>query len=284
MALLISAFLSLAVAAEDWVMPDSIREAAISSQNLEIGPRMEEVSRPFIGLPYVLDPMGESVGVDPDPLIRYDAFDCLTFVEEVLALSLSFSPESADINRLHLRYFDGVVHYRTRKHFMLSQWIPDNIKKGFLKDITPEMGESESIEKHLGPELWEKWKLRRKYRLADSDLPQGDFHLNVLPLQQTTGLPEKLPNGSLLIIVRRDQPKNPLLVSHIGIVVEQNDQKWIRHATTLGKRIRQDRLDKYLKTLRKTRYKWPIVGLSVLYPLEQGPRRFHSIEQAPEQP
>ena len=72
-----------ALGAEDWVLPDSIRKATIESQNMAVGERMQAVSQPFLGLPYVLDPMGESVGVDPDPLIRYDAFDCLTFVEEV---------------------------------------------------------------------------------------------------------------------------------------------------------------------------------------------------------
>jgi len=276
--LLILSLLLSAHAAEQWILPPKIRSAVMSSRNMDIGRRMEVVSRPFIGLPYVLDPMGESFGVDPDPLIRYDAFDCLTYVEEVLALSLSFSPDSADINREQLRYFGGVIHYRTRKHFMLSQWIPDNLEKGFLRDITPELGEVEVVEKSLLPELWKKWKLRDKYKLADTDLPQGDFHLNVLPLNQSSVLLEKIPNGALLIVVRRDDRNNPLLVSHIGIVVEKGGRKWIRHATTLGKRIRQDRLDKYIAVMRRTRYKWPVVGFSVLFPLEQGPRHLHADE------
>ena len=161
---------------------------------------------------------------------------------------------------------------------MLSQWIPDNLRKGFLKDITPELGEVDVVEKSLAPELWKKWKLRKKYKLADADLPIGDFQLNVISLNNTPELVKKMPIGSLLVVVRKEQRNNPLLISHIGIIVEQKGKKLIRHATTLGKRVRQDRLDQYLNTLRTTRYKWPIAGLSILYPIEQGPRRLLKTE------
>ena len=104
MAILITVLLYASLAAESWVIPSDIRQAVVSSKNDQIGQRMSEISEAFIGIPYVLDPMGESVGIDVDPIIRYDAFDCLTYVEEVLALSLSFSPESASMLRQQLRY------------------------------------------------------------------------------------------------------------------------------------------------------------------------------------
>ena len=50
---------------------------------------MERASRAFLGLPYLNDAAGEGQGIDTDPPSRYDAFDCLTFVEEVLALTLA---------------------------------------------------------------------------------------------------------------------------------------------------------------------------------------------------
>ena len=39
----------------------------------------------FLGAPYMNSPLGEDVAPDSDPLIRFDAFDCTTFVETVLA-------------------------------------------------------------------------------------------------------------------------------------------------------------------------------------------------------
>ncbi|MCB9741246.1 MAG: DUF1460 domain-containing protein [Alphaproteobacteria bacterium] len=46
---------------------------------------MKAISEPWLGLPYQLGPLGEAGGVDPDPVMRFDVFDCLTFIEEVLA-------------------------------------------------------------------------------------------------------------------------------------------------------------------------------------------------------
>ena len=39
----------------------------------------------YIGVRYATDPLGEMKSPDADPLIRFDAFDCTTFVETVLA-------------------------------------------------------------------------------------------------------------------------------------------------------------------------------------------------------
>jgi hypothetical protein len=61
-------------------LPAAIRDAAIRSRHLPIGARMREVSAPMLGRPYAFDPLGEGTGIDPDPLARYDAYDCLTFV------------------------------------------------------------------------------------------------------------------------------------------------------------------------------------------------------------
>src|SRR5690606_32543867 len=51
--------------------------------------RVDKLSSIFLGSDYVGDPLGEGEsGVyDRDPLYRFDAFDCTTYVETVLALS-----------------------------------------------------------------------------------------------------------------------------------------------------------------------------------------------------
>ena len=37
----------------------------------------------YIGARYATDPLGEMKSPDTDPLIRFDTFDCTTFVETV---------------------------------------------------------------------------------------------------------------------------------------------------------------------------------------------------------
>jgi len=50
------------------------------------GPRASAATAPLLGVRYLLSPLGEGVGLDPDPRFRLDAFDCVTFVETALEI------------------------------------------------------------------------------------------------------------------------------------------------------------------------------------------------------
>ncbi len=73
----------------------------------------------YVGATYVNSPLGEGAGVDADPLIRDDAFDCTTFVETVLACG--------DVDRLtNIRYRGGDVGFLNRNHFIETDWLENN--------------------------------------------------------------------------------------------------------------------------------------------------------------
>ena len=73
----------------------------------------------FLGAKYMNSPLGEEVLPDNDPLMRFDAFDCTTFVETVLA--------DGNKDRLNkVRYKDGVVGFLTRNHFIETDWLHNN--------------------------------------------------------------------------------------------------------------------------------------------------------------
>ena len=56
----------------------------------------------YLGAKYVNEPLGEEKLPDTDPLIRFDAFDCVTFVETSLA--------DGDLEKLtKIRYKDGNI-------------------------------------------------------------------------------------------------------------------------------------------------------------------------------
>src|SRR5262245_14095612 len=56
---------------------------------LPLADRLLATSERFLQTPYHLSPLGEGGGTDPDPYFRLDAVDCLTFVEETIAMSLA---------------------------------------------------------------------------------------------------------------------------------------------------------------------------------------------------
>ena len=107
-------------------------EAQSASWSEPIGVRMKFITEGLLGKPYLLNGIGEMQEPDPDPLVRYDAFDCLTFVEEA-CLCLGKNARAVDRIRKDLRYGDGPVAYENRNHFMVSQWIPNAIEKGYLE-------------------------------------------------------------------------------------------------------------------------------------------------------
>ena len=73
----------------------------------------------FLGARYISSPLGEGVTPDDDPLIRYDAFDCTTFVETVLA--------DSDVEKLtKIRYKDGKADFIKRNHFIETDWLKNN--------------------------------------------------------------------------------------------------------------------------------------------------------------
>ena len=161
MSLLIWMSVALAVpgdATELGVIPESITDVARSVVNEPLAYRMKAVSDPFLGLPYKIDGHGEGIGPDADPPARYDAFDCLTFLEEIMALALAGDPVSAPFFRQAIRYKDGQVDYSKRHHFMMAQWIPENIDAGFVEDITHTLGETHRIEKEVTREIWRNWQ------------------------------------------------------------------------------------------------------------------------------
>lgn len=253
-------------------LPDPVVEAAREAASLPLGERMKRISDAWMGRPYVLDPLGEGQGVDADPLARYDGFDCLTFVEEVLALSLAGDPVHAAPVRLSLRYGERTPTYAHRRHFMELQWIPGNLEAGWLRDTTAEYGPVIRLDKEVSLDTWGRWSARPGFALTDDELPTGRMKLDVLSIDDAIAAAPRIRPGTLVLTVRQDRSWKPIWISHVGFVIPDPDEPTVRHATKLVPAgVRDHGLIYYLDKLR-TYTRWPVVGVSLLEPIEQGPR------------
>ncbi|MDP2314070.1 MAG: DUF1460 domain-containing protein [Pseudomonadota bacterium] len=262
---------------ERWTHPPDVLVRVRDARTLSIGERVERASRAFLGLPYLNDAAGEGVGIDPDPPSRYDAFDCLTFVEEVLGLALAGDPLYAPAVRDALRYA-GPAAYEHRRHFMEAAWIPDAIRNGLLVDITGRVGRARVLRKDVTAEVWRRWKRRGLFQLPDTALPLGEWTLPYLDLAEALEAVPRIPAGALVVTMRAERAYSPVVVTHIGMVVPPPEgsppgtEARMRHATRMGLRtVRDDRLGWYAHHLRDY-VNWPALGISVLMPREQGPR------------
>jgi hypothetical protein len=254
--------------------PPEIIDRARAARGLPWGQRVEAISAPWLGARYQLGPLGEGGGVDEEPVTRYDAFDCLTFVEEVLALALSPMPERAHEVRMALRYRDEEISYDNRRHFMLSEWIPGTVEQGWMEDITAQLTGAEWHDKTVTLQTWLGWKRRGLFPLTDERLPVGELRFAVLPIEQAEAALHEIPEGSLVFTVRALWDHLPIAISHVGITVP-GETPTLRHASRMGKRVvRDDDLAWYVRHVQ-TYSNWPTEGLIVLAPQEFGPTPGH---------
>src|SRR5712692_3563301 len=106
--------LVLAAAPVRWMdLGELERETAMRELSAKpLGTRLLDVSERFLGTPYVVSPLGEGGGKDADPLIRFDAVDCLTFVEETMAISYAADPRGVEPILSELRYVREIAEDR----------------------------------------------------------------------------------------------------------------------------------------------------------------------------
>lgn len=269
----------------DGAVPEAILTAARDSRDLPIGQRVAAVSEAMMGTPYLNDATGEGQAPDLDPPARYDAYDCLTFVEEVLAHTIPADPRSASMVRQSLRYGEGqAAAYENRHHFMLQQWVPAAIENGWLEDITATLGETRLLTKTVTAQNWRWWRGRKLFLLPDDALPTGDYRIQVLPPGVAWEVAPQIPDGAVVLTVRESKDHVPIVVTHLGFKVSSTDPEapFFRHATKMGKRprVRNDWLRWYVEHNRWYHW-WPVAGFTVLMPREQGPRKARLTKPAP---
>jgi hypothetical protein len=230
--------------------------------------RLMKVSGMFLQVPYTDSPLGEGKGNPPDedPLIRFDAADCTTFLETSMAMARSSSLKEAREVLRKIRYTDGRVEYRRRKHFMMAQWIPQNQAAGFIKDITAQVGgDSVSIAaKRLNAEVWKHRRTKDSWpELDPADVPDGVFKLPIISIDRAQELVDKIPAGTILNVVRVDYKSMPVRVTHQGLVVVRRGKRYLRHAARSGyQRVVDELLETFLR--RNSAYqKWPVAGINL---------------------
>ncbi|HWQ80659.1 MAG TPA: N-acetylmuramoyl-L-alanine amidase-like domain-containing protein [Ignavibacteria bacterium] len=102
------------------------------------------VGKSFIGTEYVAGTLDKNTKSEK-LVIKISGLDCVTFVENTLAISRiikrgNFDFDSYKDELTKIRYRDGEINgYSSRLHYF-TDWIYDNEKKGIVSDITKSIG------------------------------------------------------------------------------------------------------------------------------------------------
>ncbi len=112
-----------------------------STNSLGLEERLKKIIKARTGTPYVLGPLGEGKGKDPNPVFRVDVSDCTVFVLTTVAMANSSSTKEAEEAMEAINYYPaGEVSYDNRLHFTTYR----NSVSPYFKDITREINKAES--------------------------------------------------------------------------------------------------------------------------------------------
>jgi hypothetical protein len=261
--------LALVLAAAPWssLTAEARADALAGLKPVPMPERLARATDGFLGTRYQLSPLGEGAGLDPDPLLRWDAVDCVTFVEQALALALTPNLDALVPTLNRIRY-EGAPAYEARHHVMEAQWLPANARRGLVRDVTRAYGGTATVtaEKELSEATWRE-PGGRALGLPPSAQARGRFSLDIIPAARALEALRRAPSGLVVVVVRADRPRLVTRVSHVGVLIQSPRGPLLRHASRSFKRVVDEPLARYLS--RNLDFgAWTIEGLALYEPLE----------------
>ncbi len=196
------------------------------------GERLLFFAQQFIEKPYVahtLEKPKETL------VVNFQAFDCATFVETVVALTLiqdsSFASFQNQLQQLRYRY--GKVNgYASRLHYF-SDWLVTNERKGYIQNITLSCG-GQPYNKDISymsahaqqyPALAD-YKSLEGIKMAEWDLKR--VKLSYIPKNKLLSKESFIQTGDIIAIT---SSVGGLDIAHEGFAIRQNGRVYLLHAS-----------------------------------------------------
>ena len=221
---------------------------------LPMSEAMVGIGLSFVGTPYA--PGTLEVAGQEDVVVNFQELDCVTFVENILALSRFIRVNDREIlgseSRTReayrgalreIRYRGGRIEgYASRLHYF-SDWIRDNEDKGLVEELTQEMG---------GDEDYEAIDYMSTHPNAYRQLANM---ANLTAIQETefqlSGLTRfKIPEGEIQTwmswiqdgdIIAATSTLEGLDVAHTGLAYWQGPELHLLHAPLVGEAVEVSR-------------------------------------------
>jgi hypothetical protein len=226
--------------------------------NYSTGDAAALIARLFHGRPYqaqTLDGAGREKLV-----VNVSTFDCITFVETVLALTCcarrgNLTPSAFKKNLKFIRYRDGRIRgYASRLHYF-TDWLRDNEKKGVLADVTGRLGGKPLRKKIDFMTTHRALYPRLKNPAQLSEIMETEKRLScrtfrTITREQIDARLDKIQNGDIIAFAAR-QPG--LDVAHVGFARWQGKNLRLLHASPKEGKITLSRqtLAAYLRSHEK---------------------------------
>ncbi len=174
--------------------------------------KIAKISKYFLGIPYKKNSLIGSATKQEQFVIDLEGVDCMTFIEYVEALRLSEDLNSFIENLRYVRYFDGVVDFKKRRHFF-TDW--QDLKS--VKNVTLEIAEQMVL------------TAIKNLNFINGIEPKQRI-INYIPSETIEKILSKLKSGDYCGFYTS---KEELDVTHVGIILVNENNFKLRHASSL---------------------------------------------------
>lgn len=255
-----------------------VRQLVSLNQNYSLQRRIEIQSAALLNTPYLEGALGEGINgkYDQNPLYRFDYFDCETYVDTVMALALARNLLDFKNKINQIRYKDGNVSFTQRNHFPSANWIPNNRKNGYIRELSYLIAAKKTkvtrtkinfsdwyrhltVDRIQIPYLNSQQKEARLFQLKTEGLALHESknvsisYIPVFDLLRNPELRQRIPTGSLIFFVGHDSYLSsrigtPMNVLHMSFAIRNNGQLYCRMASSKAGKVLDVFFPDYLKT------------------------------------
>ena len=200
-----------------------------SQRNMTISERITFYSERFIGTPYNFKCVGDGpyALMESYPLVNFAETNCMAFCEHVLALSISDSWDNFFNNLQHIRYRDGIIGMRTRNHYTMADWLPEN--RWLLDDVSRIVGGkyTQSVSRTISHKKFFEIKGITDMRYV---LPDREITIDYVPKEDLVKIEKNAKPGDILALIFAN--KTDIFSAHMLMVIEKNGKKYIRESSS----------------------------------------------------
>jgi len=208
-----------------------------------------EIGGDYLGAKYVSDPLGEAHAPDTDPLIRFDAFDCTTFVETSLA--------KGDVNRLNeIRYQGEKTDFIHRNHFIETDWLKNN--SNLVRNVSAHYAPTAVRTVTIDKKNWFKVKHN-----TNTNFVSQTTELEYIPYEHAKSIKVSEPVVVLFVINNpyiHDKIGTDLAIRHMGFLLPGGI---LRHASRISGKVVDTNFDKYINRIMENQNNLGIMILEI---------------------